>query len=57
MNITVYIDKNGKVTITDLPIEMLPMVNELSNKHSEYQCNGIAGFSGYSTDDIIKNLK
>lgn len=32
MNITIYIDDDGKVTITDLPTDLLPMAMELNGK-------------------------
>ena len=54
MNITIYIDADGKVVITDLPTELLPMVHQLNDHHTEYQCNGI---TGYAIDDIYKILK
>jgi len=55
MNITIYIDEDGKVTITDLPMEMLPMVNQLSNNHAKFQCKG--GIAGYSIEEVYKYLK
>ena len=53
MNITIYIDADGKVTVTDLPMEMLPMVKELGKNHSQYICKGIAG---YAIDEVYKYL-
>lgn len=54
MEITIYIDADGKVTITDLPTDLLPMVNELSNNHADFCCHGIAG---YAIGNIISNIK
>ena len=54
MEISIYIDSDGKVIITDLPMEMLPMVKELGKTHSQYICKGIAG---YSIDEVYKHLK
>lgn len=45
MNITIYIDKNGKVIISDFPEDLIPLVMELKGKSSTHYCDAISGFS------------
>ncbi len=51
MEIRIYIDPDGKVTITDLPAEFMPMVKELSNEYNHYHCHG--NITGYAGDKLI----
>ncbi len=55
MNINIYIDNDGKVIISDLPVDLAKIVLDLRGERLDYTCDAITGFS---VDELInkKNL-